>query len=219
MSDGLRARLTALLEPGERVILGITGCPGSGKSTLAEWVLRQAGAQTQVAWVPMDGYHLADSELDRLGLRGSKGAIDTFDAYGYLATLRRIRSERANIVYAPEFDREIEQPIAGGMAVTPADRLIVTEGNYLLDASPPWPDVRAELDEVWYCEVSDELRRERLVARHVRFGKTPDQARRWVDEVDEANAGRIVASRDRADLIVPTDTFDLLPSDPWRPGS
>ncbi len=206
--DDLRTRIAALLVSDDRAVLAIVGVPGSGKSTLAEWVQRQAPASS-VAWVPMDGFHLADSELERLGRRGSKGAIDTFDGHGYLATLRRIRAERDHIVYAPQFDRTIEQPIAGGMPVLPSARLVVTEGNYLLDDAAPWHALRAEFDATWYCEVANDVRRERLIARHVRFGKSADVARDWVDSVDEPNARRVARTRDTADLIVPTDRLDL----------
>lgn len=208
--DQLRSRIGALLSGPERVILGIVGCPGSGKSTLAEWILKQVAPKSDVGWVPMDGFHLADRELRRLGRLSAKGAIDTFDAHGYLATLRRMKAERDHVVYAPEFDRSIEQPIAGGMAVLPGARLIVTEGNYLLDADAPWDRIRGELAAVWYCEVPNEIRRERLVARHVRFGKSIAEARAWVDAVDEPNARRIAGTRDTANLIIPTNRLDLL---------
>ena len=128
----------------------------------------------------MDGFHLADAELERLGRRDRKGAIDTFDAYGYLAVLQRIRAQTGEVVYAPAFDRHIEQPIAGSIAVPPDARLVVTEGNYLLDDDPPWPSVRKLLSEVWFIDVPREERHRRLVARHVEFGKSPEQAEAWV---------------------------------------
>jgi len=150
----------------------------------------------------MDGFHLADDALVRLGRRGRKGAIDTFDGDGYLALLRRIRSETDRTVYAPAFERTIEQPIAGSIAVDPETRLVLTEGNYLLARAEPWPSVRAAIDEIWYCDADDALRLERLVARHVEFGKTQSEARRWVESVDEVNTRLIVATRDDADVIV-----------------
>jgi pantothenate kinase len=105
-------------------------------------------------------------------------------------------------VYAPTFDRTIEQPVAGAIAVEPATRVVLTEGNYLLDESEPWADVRRTLTEVWFCDLPDDVRRQRLVARHIRFGKTPAHARQWVDEVDQRNAERIEAARRLADLVV-----------------
>ena len=44
------------------------------------------------------------------------------------------------------------------------------------------------MTEVWYVDVHDILHRGRLVERHMRFVKEPEQARRWVMEVDEIDA-------------------------------
>ena len=150
----------------------------------------------------MDGFHLADAALDRLGRRQRKGAIDTFDAFGYLALLGRIRTELDNPVYAPDFERVLEQPIAASIAIDPDVRLVVTEGNYLLSATLPWPAIREFMAEVWYVELDDTVRRDRLVARHAAFGKSEAEARRWVAEVDEPNARQIASTRDSADLLV-----------------
>jgi pantothenate kinase len=201
--EELVARARGLRSAGERTILGIAGCPGAGKSTLAELLVRRLAEDGEaVALVPMDGFHLADVALERLGRRGRKGAIDTFDGDGYLALLRRARTDLRRTVYAPGFERDLDQPIAGTIAVDPDVRLVVTEGNYLLADAEPWPCVRAELAEVWYCELDETVRRERLIARHVLFGKSESEARRWVATVDDANARLIAAGRGRADLVV-----------------
>jgi pantothenate kinase len=202
--DDLPARVDRLLADRERVVVGIAGCPGAGKSTLASWLVSHLDPALRAVCVPMDGFHLADVELDRLGRRDRKGAIDTFDGHGYLALLARLRTETGNVVYAPGFDRTIEQPIAGQLPVFPESRVVVTEGNYLLDGTDPWSGVRGLLDEVWFCDVDDAVRRERLVRRHIQFGKTPEAARAWVLDVDERNAERIKATADRADLSLST---------------
>ena len=193
------ARVEALLAREQRVILGVTGPPGAGKTRLAESI---ASAFDDAVHVPMDGFHLADAELRRLGRLDRKGAIDTFDGDGYLAMLERIRATPMHTVYAPAFDRDIEQPIAGSIAVPPETRLVVTEGNYLLDDEPPWPSVREQLSELWYVEVPRDERRRRLVARHVEFGKSPEQAEAWVRSVDEPNAERIEKCRAKADFVI-----------------
>lgn len=195
------ARVDALLARGGRRLLGLVGAPGAGKSTLAAALAQHLGTQAQV--VPMDGYHLANVELARLGRGGRKGAPDTFDAAGYIALLQRLRRQGADeIVYAPEFRREIEEPVAGAIAVLPQTRLIITEGNYLLLEDGPWSAVAGLLDECWYVEVDDALRRQRLVARHMRFGRSEAQARDWVEQTDEPNARRIAATKARATCIV-----------------
>jgi pantothenate kinase len=222
--DGLVARARGLVAPGRRAVLGIVGSPGAGKSTLAEALLAAlradpppgAGADW-VAHVPMDGYHLADVELERLGLRHAKGAPDTFDAAGYAALLARLRPRDGGagedgVVYAPAFERTLEQPLAGAIPVLPAARLVVTEGNYLLLDEGAWPRARSHLAEVWYVDVDDDLRRRRLVDRHVQYGKTRDAAAEWVDRSDEVNARRVRIARAAADLVVTMDSIDATPT-------
>jgi pantothenate kinase len=152
----------------------------------------------------MDGYHLADVTLDRLGLRGRKGAPETFDAEGYVALLRRLRDNADEVVYAPGFDRDLEQPIAGSIAVPRAARLIITEGNYLL-LPGVWTGARSQLDEVWFCRADEAVRLDRLLARHVEFGKSPEDAAAWMLVTDAPNADSIAATADLADLIIDAD--------------
>src|SRR3954447_4869427 len=192
-----------------RRVIGVAGSPGAGKTTLVEALLEALldpvlEPDGWVAHVPMDGFHLADVELARLGRLSRKGAPDTFDPAGYAALLRRLHAgqESGETVYAPAFDRTVEQPIAGSIPVVPECRLVLTEGNYLLLDDEEWRRVRAELDEVWYVDADDDVRRARLLDRHLRFGKSPKRAEAWVSEVDEPNAALIAATRDRADVIV-----------------
>ncbi|MET0449218.1 MAG: nucleoside/nucleotide kinase family protein [Aeromicrobium sp.] len=199
----LTERAIGLLEPGHRAILGLCGAPGVGKSSLAvTLVKRLRAAGIEASHVPMDGFHLADVALAERGLLDRKGAVETFDVHGYLALLRRLRDETDHDVLAPTFERELEQPIAAAITVHPATTLVVTEGNYLLDESSAWPQVRAAMDEVWFVDLDDDRRRSRLVDRHVKFGKERPAAQAWVDDVDEPNARRVIARRDTADLLV-----------------
>jgi pantothenate kinase len=186
-----------------RRLIGITGAPGAGKTSFATSYVDGLGVPA--ARVPMDGFHLADVTLRRLGLLDRKGAPETFDAWGYAALLHRLRTPEPHPVYAPGFERDLEQPLAGAVTVAPDVAVVVTEGNYLLLDRPEWQAVRAELDEVWFVEVDDDLRRERLLARHVDFGKSPEQAQAWMDAVDEPNARLVAAVRHRADRVITLD--------------
>ncbi len=198
----LADRIEALVAMRPRVLVGIAGAPGAGKSTLAAAVAAALRARrVAVAVVPMDGFHLADVALDALGRRGAKGAVDTFDGAGFAALLARVATGEET-VWAPAFDRELEQPIAGSIPVPPEARVVLTEGNYLLLPEKPWNRVRALLDEAWYVDIDGDLRYSRLVERHVRFGKSRAAAEAWVQAVDEPNAARIRPTADRADLVL-----------------
>ncbi|MFI7213815.1 nucleoside/nucleotide kinase family protein [Micromonospora maritima] len=196
----LVARARALAEDGPRQLLGIAGAPGAGKSTLAERIVAEVGPTARL--VPMDGFHLAGSALARLGRTGRKGAPDTFDVNGFVTMLRRLRRLEPTSVWAPEFRRDLEEPVAGAIEVPPEVRLVVTEGNYLLMRDDPWEEVRSLLHQAWFLDLDAELRLRRLTARHEAYGKSPEQARAWALGSDEENARLVAGTAAQADLVV-----------------
>jgi pantothenate kinase len=185
-----------------RRLIGITGAPGAGKSTYAARLAERLAPAAVV--VPMDGFHLAGCELARLGRADRKGAPDTFDVDGYVQLLDRLRWATST-VYAPEFRRDLEEPIAGAIAVEPHHTTVITEGNYLLFDCDGWERVRPLLTECWFVGCDESERIARLVARHVAHGRSPEAARRWVEHTDEPNARLIEATRPRADRVVHVD--------------
>lgn len=202
---GLAELAAELVVDGRRAILGIAGGPGAGKTTFTEQLLAQLRCTHPDGWVahlPMDGFHIADVQLVRLGSADRKGAQDTFDGLGYAHLLHRVRTEPDSTIYAPGFERTIEQPVAAALVIPPQARLVVTEGNYLLLDQEPWRTARAELEQTWYITTDHTLRLQRLVARHVRFGKTPTDAHTWVMRSDEANAQLVATSSSSADHVI-----------------
>jgi pantothenate kinase len=197
--DDLVARAAALAT-GPRRILGIAGPPGAGKSSLAARLVVALGDGAVL--VPMDGFHLAERELHRLGRHARKGAIDTFDADGFVALIRRLRRPGSATIYAPEFRRELEEAVAGAIPVSADVPLVVTEGNYLLVPDGPWAELRELVDEVWYLDLDERVRLRRLTDRHIAFGRGPAEAAARARGTDQANAELIVTTAGRADLVV-----------------
>jgi len=192
-----------------RVLIGVTGAPGAGKSTLTEELAGALGARgLPTAVVGMDGFHLAQRELRRLGREHRKGAPDTFDAHGYVALLHRLRRRPGHTgpghtVYAPRYVRGgLEEPIGSAVPVHPHVQVVLTEGNYLLLPQEPWDQVPPVLDEVWYVQPDDTLRRQRLLGRHVAAGKSHAEALAFTDGSDAANAELVTATRHRADVLI-----------------
>ncbi|MDO9377270.1 MAG: nucleoside/nucleotide kinase family protein [Nocardioidaceae bacterium] len=217
--DDLVARARGLATADRRAVLGLTGSPGAGKTTLAERLVEALAADPPdgvegadwVAHVPMDGFHLADVQLTRLGNLDRKGAPDTFDARGYAALLRRLVDDTDQDVYAPGFERVLEQPLAGAIRVPAHARLVVSEGNYLLLDDEAWHPVRDAMTEVWFCDTAEDRRLAQLVARHAEFGKSTDEARHWSFGPDQHNADLVGPTRVRADLVVPDHLLRSVP--------
>ncbi|MBN1174082.1 MAG: nucleoside/nucleotide kinase family protein [Micromonosporaceae bacterium] len=186
-----------------RILIGVVGPPAAGKSTLAV-AMASALARESIAAVAlgMDGFHLANEELERLGLANRKGAPATFDAEGFIHLLRRLRELGPATIYAPVFNRTLNESIGSAVPVRPAIRVVVVEGNYLLLETPPWNEVRSLFDLVLYLDAPARVRRPALLRRQRNRGLDSAAALAWVDESDEANARLIVQTRDRADLVL-----------------
>lgn len=188
-----------------RTLIGIAGAPGVGKSTFAEQFassLRRDGVPTAV--VGMDGFHLPQSELVRLGRRDRMGAPDTFDLAAFLSALRVLRDARLPAVL-PVFDRDVEEARPRALRIGPDIRTVVIEGNYLLHDGDGWEEVAPLLDSVLFLEAPPGGRIERLIRRHVEFGKTEAEARAWASGPDERNAELIAPGRERASIVVAVD--------------
>ena len=188
---------------GRRTVLGVVGPPGAGKTHVASYLTTRLGeAGRPAALVQMDGFHLANDVLVRLGRRARKGAPDTFDVGGFVALLDRLRVADASPVYAPRFLREWEEAISAAVEIEAAVRVVVVEGNYLLVGEGPWRDVAGRLDACFYLEVPAAVRDERLRRRHSQTYGDEAAARAWIDAVDRPNAAIVERWRSGADLVV-----------------
>jgi len=184
----------------DRYVFGIAGPPGSGKSTLAG----RLGADVDAPVVPMDGFHLPNVTLDARGLRHVKGSPETFAATKFVGVVRALRDPR-RAVACPTFDRTIDDPIADQILVSSAARVVIVEGNYLLLDRPPWSSLSGLFDAIAYLEVPAELRLQRLIERHVEFGRSRTEAEEFVRRSDWVNAALVESTKARADIVIPMD--------------
>ncbi|WP_436788850.1 nucleoside/nucleotide kinase family protein [Yinghuangia sp. YIM S10712] len=190
---------------GARVVLGLAGPPAAGKSTLARHLVRAVRERLgdgAAAYVPLDGFHLSNAQLLRIGRLDRKGAPDTFDVWGYAALLHRLAVETDHDVFVPDYDRTLHEPVAARHVVPPSAQLIVTEGNYLAADAPGWREARRFIDALWYVDAPDDVRELRLIARQKAGGADDFTARTWVARSDRPNGTRVKASRERCDRIV-----------------
>ena len=181
-----------------RFIAALAGPPGAGKSTLAEAVVQALGPDARV--VPMDGFHYDDAILNARGMRSRKGAPETFDVAGYRHLLSRLVSEQE--VAIPVFDRTLELSRGSADLVTPAHRILVTEGNYLLLNEVPWTDLQDFFDLTVFIDVPKAELDRRLLERWAYYGKTPEAARAWIDGNDMPNIRRVLHGSRPADVSV-----------------
>ena len=203
--ERLAARLSAF-PAGRRHIVAVAGAPGSGKSTTAERLVDAVneGAPGRAALLPMDGYHYDDAVLKDMQRHPWKGAPDTFDVGGLRSVLARLRARDEATVAVPVFDRSIEIARAGGRLIPQTAEIIVAEGNYLLLSRAPWDSLAPFFDLRVLIAVSEDVLRERLGARWVHYGLTPEGIRAKLEENDLPN-GRVVAAESiGADVILRT---------------
>lgn len=204
LEAALERALSLTQNSNHRVIIGLIGKPGAGKSSLSKYLLKHLPKET-TALVPMDGYHLSNTQLKILGRTDRKGAPDTFDPNGYVELLKRIKTNMSDDIYFPIFHREIEESIAAEGVVHPRTTLVLTEGNYLLVASDGWAGVADSLTESWFVDVDNDKRMARLVARHIKYGKSAEVAHAWANGTDQRNAELVETTRAKADVIIRLD--------------
>ena len=184
----------------ERFVVAIAGPPGAGKSTLSA-ALRDVLPEGSAEVVAMDGFHFDDIILERRGLRGRKGAPETFDFAGFETLMKRIHAGEPDIAI-PVFDRNMELSRAAAGIVGSDTRFILVEGNYLLLDEEPWSRLAPLFDFTIFIDVPRAELERRLRQRWHDHGKSEADALAWIASNDLPNIERVLARRREADLIV-----------------
>ena len=186
----------------DRFLVAITGPPGSGKSTSADALralLVERGLKAKV--VPMDGFHLDNTILDKLGLRHRKGAPDTFDAEGFVELVGALRhTDQPERI--PGFDREQDRVVEDQYIVEPEDQIILIEGNYLLLRSEPWNRLLEHFDLTIFLNPGIEILERRLIQRWLDHDHTHEEAVQRARSNDIPNAEYVLENSARADIDI-----------------
>jgi len=199
-TDALFREIKARAVGEKRFLVAVAGPPGSGKSTLAENLVARLGPSAAV--VPMDGFHLDNDKLQKMGLLERKGAPETFDAEGFVSLIRTLRS-KLDVTF-PTFDRESDITIPCGGHIDKGTSIVVIEGSFLLLKTPTW----SELAELFDLKVQLEVARKELEARLVK---------RWLDHgfpVAEARARALGNDMRNVDFVT---NYSLAPDFSIRP--
>ncbi len=203
MTGAERRRLTGSIrdarESERRVLVAISGPPAAGKSTLAAELADGLGPEAVV--VAMDGFHLDNGMLRRRGLLERKGAPETFDAFGFLALIKRLASDRE--VFVPVFNREMDVAVAGADVVGTDHKFVLVEGNYLLLDQAPWSRLHTYWDLSVAIRVDRAELRSRLVNRWLDHGLSAIAADERADGNDMRNADLVLSRSIAADLVLP----------------
>jgi hypothetical protein len=200
-----------------RYLVAIAGLPAGGKSVftaILARVLRACCPPFGIAAVGLDGYHYPNAYLaarpappgvpEPGPLKHYKGAHFTFNAARLAADLSRLRETR-EAVALPAYDRTIHDPVEGRIVVAPTDRLVLVEGNYLLYRRDGWEGVAGLFDLRIFLSSPPGGNREPMIARHMRGGRSREDAERHYERVDEPNARLIAATCSEADILAQVD--------------
>ncbi|WP_018690431.1 hypothetical protein [Ahrensia kielensis] len=200
------AYIAKICKSDRRLIIAVAGPPAAGKSTLAERLVDDLNSteRGRAALVPMDGFHLDNAQLDKMGLRHRKGAPETFDAVGFVKLVSQI-SEKQSEIYYPTFDRTVDAVIPEAQALSLETQIVVIEGNYLLINEQPWSNVIPFLDLTIFVRPNLETLKERLIERWREHGFGENAALDKAMGNDIPNALYVLEKSKAADLEFKTN--------------
>ncbi len=200
-----------------RVMAGLAGIPGSGKSTLAAVLTHLADrllGPGVFAACGIDGWHLPNAVLDARTVldpagqpippRRRKGSPESFDVPAIAEAIRALRADDRDLSL-PVYDRRIHDPRPDALAIPHRTRIILIEGNYLLDDQPPWDAVARQLAPTYFLACNPDIARQRVIDRHIRGGCSPDEAKQKFNENDGPNTWLVLQHIARADWIIQLD--------------
>ncbi|MCP4903220.1 MAG: hypothetical protein GY906_40175 [bacterium] len=210
----LVTHLLRLARDRKRLIVLLAGPSGTGKTTLAAlWTQLAADRECAPPWtvLPMDGFHLPHRELlqQKISVNGReecmanyKGAPGTFDLELLHRSLEILATGER--VTWPVYDRVLHDPVPDAIHV-PLSGVVIVEGLYLLLDQPGWRELCAMAHIGIYIEIPEDVARSRVVARHMRGGRTREDAEHHWQCSDAVNTQLVDANRHGIDILLRSD--------------
>lgn len=193
-----------------RMVIGFAGPSGSGKSVTAEIVRSLIAAENKdlnVYTTDIDAFHFPNSKLDTMRdtkgvvLRSIKGRYDTYNVYALKDVLARFKA--GEYVAMPRYSRVIHDPIADGVTIPEGPALLLIAGLWLLRDTPDWRAVRVHIDHLFQIEGDAERMREYSIQRHMRGGRSREDAEAFYERSDAPNTREIVEHSTEPDERLP----------------
>lgn len=194
-----------------RVIVGIAGPAGAGKSVIAaifDEIAKQRPLPFKIETIGIDAFHYSNdfllvNTIDDEPLKNHKGRFDTYDVAKLAEALKRFSLGYG--VSLPTYSRKTHDPIDDAINIKKGEAtLLIVEGLWLLYDKNDWEKVGKLLDYSIFVEADKEKVREGVLARHVRGGRTPEDASSYYEKNEAKNFDIIMKTKIRASKIIPS---------------
>ena len=182
-----------------RILVFLSAPPGVGKTTLTKFMEHLSGTTAglePIAAVGLDGFHYHADYIAahtvtvdgvEIPMKQVKGAPETYDIPKLMNTLLTLRERE---VIWPIYDRNLHDVVEDGVRVSA--NIVLVEGNWMLSSEGAWATVAALCDDSIFIEATPEEVRDRLIARKIRGGLTPEAAETFYERSDRANVLRLM---------------------------
>ena len=192
-----------------RFVLGIAGPTGSGKSTMValfDAFAKQSEFSFSLRTLGIDAFHFPEAYLKSHAtadgsLKEWKGRFDSYDVPKLVEVLDKFRSGDA--VELPTYSRRTHEPVEHAVSVKEKNALLIVEGLWLLYQKSGWETIGPRLDHSIFVEADEEAVRAAVVERHMRGGRTREDAEQYYDRVDKRDFELVNQTISRANKIIP----------------